>query len=150
MTLKKVVLELARDHDFPNGSRAHGYRFTAPLTADGKIDPDGWKAHRDQCRVHAVKLPLRAGRQFVHEVSFGLESVRSNDRGVGDERASPAGGPDQPLGLERRDRLPQRHQGDAEPVGHLLLRRQLRPGRQLTGEDPLAQRRVDRLVLRHP
>ncbi len=51
MTLKKVVLELARDHDFPNGSRDHGYRFTAPLSDDGKIDPDGWKSHRDQCRV---------------------------------------------------------------------------------------------------
>ncbi|NNF78896.1 MAG: hypothetical protein HKN05_12785 [Rhizobiales bacterium] len=51
MTIKKIVLELARDHDFPNGSRAHGYRFTAPLTDDGRIDPEAWKTHRDQCRV---------------------------------------------------------------------------------------------------
>ena len=51
MSLKRVVLELARDHDFPNGSRAHGYRFTAPLDDDGKIDPEGWKKHRDKCRV---------------------------------------------------------------------------------------------------
>ena len=51
MTIKKIVLELARDHEFPNGSRAHGYRFTAPLTDDGKIDPVAWKENRDQCRV---------------------------------------------------------------------------------------------------
>ena len=51
MTIKKVVLELARDPDFPNGSRDHGYRFTAPLTEDGKIDPEAWKANREQCRV---------------------------------------------------------------------------------------------------
>ncbi len=51
MTIKKVVLELARDPDFPNGSRAHGYRFTAPITEDGKIDAEAWKTHRDQCRV---------------------------------------------------------------------------------------------------
>lgn len=51
MTISKIRLELARDHDFPSGSSRHGYEFTAPLTGEGRIDAGGWRAHRDQCRV---------------------------------------------------------------------------------------------------
>ena len=51
MSLKRITLELARDPEFPNGSREHGYRFTAPLDEAGKIDADEWRKHRDQCRV---------------------------------------------------------------------------------------------------
>ncbi|MEM7425082.1 MAG: hypothetical protein AAF441_03235 [Pseudomonadota bacterium] len=51
MPLKQVVLELARDPDFPLGSREHGYRFVAPLDDEGRIDPQEWKRHRDHCRV---------------------------------------------------------------------------------------------------
>ncbi|MEM1398691.1 MAG: hypothetical protein AAGF58_02365, partial [Pseudomonadota bacterium] len=51
MSLKQIRLELARDPDFPDGSRNHGYEFLAPLTNAGHIDADGWKQHRDRCRV---------------------------------------------------------------------------------------------------
>ena len=51
MSLSKIRLELARDHDFPDGSREHGYEFTAPLSDDGKIFQPEWKAARDRCRV---------------------------------------------------------------------------------------------------
>lgn len=51
MTLKNITLELARDHDFPNGSPDHGYRFTAPLDDDGYIDAVAWKKSREHCRV---------------------------------------------------------------------------------------------------
>lgn len=51
MAIKKIRLELARDHDFPNGSTRHGYEFTAPLDESGHIDPSDWKTHRDKCRV---------------------------------------------------------------------------------------------------
>lgn len=51
MKLKRIRLELARDHDFPSGSSAHGYEFTAPLDNDSKIDSAGWHEKRDQCRV---------------------------------------------------------------------------------------------------
>jgi len=37
MNLNKIRLELARDHDFPDGSRERGYEFTAPLGEDGGI-----------------------------------------------------------------------------------------------------------------
>lgn len=51
MALKKVRLELARDHDFPMGSRARGYEFVAPLDADSNLAPEEWRSHRDRCRV---------------------------------------------------------------------------------------------------
>lgn len=51
MALKRIRIELARDHDFPNGSRERGYDFIAPLTDDGHLDAAEWKASRDRCRV---------------------------------------------------------------------------------------------------
>jgi hypothetical protein len=51
MSLSKIRLELARDHDFPDGSRDRGYEFTAPLAADGRIAVTEWKPARDRCRV---------------------------------------------------------------------------------------------------
>ncbi len=51
MALKKIRLELARDRDFPNGSREHGYEFVAPLDENDRIDAAEWRANRDRCRV---------------------------------------------------------------------------------------------------
>ena len=49
--LQTIRLNLARTPEFPDGSDRHYYRFTAPLDADGHLDPEGWKKHRDMCRV---------------------------------------------------------------------------------------------------
>ncbi|HUF45714.1 MAG TPA: hypothetical protein VMN43_10250 [Aestuariivirgaceae bacterium] len=49
--LKWIRMELARDIEFPSGSRAHGYEFVAPLDKDDRIDADAWRANRDRCRV---------------------------------------------------------------------------------------------------
>lgn len=49
--LRQVRLELARDHEFPNGSRERGYDFIAPLDDKGHIDPVAWKNLKDRCRV---------------------------------------------------------------------------------------------------
>jgi hypothetical protein len=51
MSLKKVRLALARDHDFPRGSRRHGYDLVAPLDSDNRLDPELWKKERKHCRV---------------------------------------------------------------------------------------------------
>ena len=51
MALSIIRLELARDTDFPEGSSLHGYEFVAPLDGEGRIDADGWRAHRKRCRV---------------------------------------------------------------------------------------------------
>jgi hypothetical protein len=51
MTLKRIRLELARDHDFPSGSSAHGYDFAAPLDDEGHLDAAEWRKTRERCRV---------------------------------------------------------------------------------------------------
>lgn len=49
--LRRVRLELARDHEFPNGSHERGYDFIAPLDEKGHIVAAAWRALRDRCRV---------------------------------------------------------------------------------------------------
>lgn len=51
MSMKKIRLELARDREFPNGSRLHGYEFLAPLDAGGRIDAAEWHNRPGACRV---------------------------------------------------------------------------------------------------
>jgi len=50
--LKKIRLEMARSKEFPDGSKLHGYELVAPLTADGHLDAEGWKAAKEKCWVH--------------------------------------------------------------------------------------------------
>lgn len=49
--MKRIRLELARDPEFPDGSRDHGYDLIVPLDTDGHVSQSGWKADRDHCRV---------------------------------------------------------------------------------------------------
>jgi len=51
MALKKVRLELARDPDFPEGSRRHGYELVAPLDEQGHLQAEEWRARRGDCLV---------------------------------------------------------------------------------------------------
>lgn len=75
-SMRRVRLELARDQDHPEGSRAHGYDFIAPLDGDGHIVEEDWRKSKDRCRVkrfwagepdqvgHIVKK--RGGRWAFH------------------------------------------------------------------------------------
>ena len=49
--MHEIRLELARDHDFPEGSHNHGYVLHAPLDSDGKLDQKAWRAHAPACTV---------------------------------------------------------------------------------------------------
>jgi hypothetical protein len=49
--LRRIRLELARTPEFPEGNRAHGYEFVAPVTGDAHIDPKAWKELKPRCRV---------------------------------------------------------------------------------------------------
>lgn len=49
--LVRIRLELARDPEFPDGSKVHGYDLIVPLDKNGLLSPAGWKADRDHCRV---------------------------------------------------------------------------------------------------
>lgn len=51
MTMKRIRLELARDHEHPNGSADHGYEFAAPLDDEGHLEAAQWKTLRDRCVV---------------------------------------------------------------------------------------------------
>jgi hypothetical protein len=51
VSLKKIRLELARDHAFPEGSRRHGYEIVAPLSEIGRIDVAAWRKARERCTV---------------------------------------------------------------------------------------------------
>ncbi|MGL4396795.1 MAG: hypothetical protein ACRCS9_09670 [Hyphomicrobium sp.] len=51
MVLKRIRLNLARDHDFPNGSSEHGYEFIAPIDDAGHLQAGEWREARARCRV---------------------------------------------------------------------------------------------------
>jgi hypothetical protein len=60
--LRKVTLNAARSKEFPEGSIRHGYELLAPLTEEGRIDVEAWKARRGECFVHRFwgdEPPLR-------------------------------------------------------------------------------------------
>jgi len=48
--LRKIRLEVARCHDFPEGSASHGYELTLPLTKEARLDHDDWLKHRGESR----------------------------------------------------------------------------------------------------
>lgn len=51
MSLKQIVLRLARNPDWPDGDDSIGYVLVAPLSADGMIDLEEWRAEREKCKV---------------------------------------------------------------------------------------------------
>ncbi len=51
MSLKRIRLELARDHEFPDGSHERGYDFIAPVDDQGHLNAGEWRDQRDHCRV---------------------------------------------------------------------------------------------------
>ena len=68
MPLKRVRLNLARDHDHPNGSVNHGYDFIAPLDDAGHLVASEWRQNRERCRVRRfwAGRPDEIGR-LVHK-----------------------------------------------------------------------------------
>ncbi len=53
MALSRIVVRLARNPgtEFADGDDHRGYALIAPLTADGKLDADAFKANREKCTV---------------------------------------------------------------------------------------------------
>jgi hypothetical protein len=45
--IRHVRLELARCHEFPEGSADHGYDMSLPLTPEGRLDRETWLEHRE-------------------------------------------------------------------------------------------------------
>lgn len=51
MTLKRVVMRLARNPGHPEGDLHQGYVLVAPLDVDSKLDASEWRAKRAACTV---------------------------------------------------------------------------------------------------
>mgnify|MGYP001619327543 CR=1 FL=1 len=51
MSLKRVLMTMARNPGFPNGDSRYGYEFIAPLTPDGRLDAGAWEAVEAKCTV---------------------------------------------------------------------------------------------------
>ena len=51
MSFNKIRLKLARDHDFPDGSRERGYEFTAPLARTAGSAKATGRPIAARCRV---------------------------------------------------------------------------------------------------
>ena len=91
-TLRKVTLHAARSKEFPEGSIRHGYDFIAPLTEDGHIDLEAWKAHRGECFAHRFwageptmqgLLVHRAGGRGGSTWAFEWKSLEAADEDEG-------------------------------------------------------------------
>ena len=132
--LSKVTLNAARSKEFPDGSIRHGYEFLAPLTPEGRIDVEAWKARRGECFVHRFwgdEPPLRG------LLGSSPGRARRLDLGV---RIRPWSRP-----RRRRGRLPLRRprlQGRRIRVGSGRGRAEAVPGRQRRPEAPIGRGRL--------
>lgn len=84
MALKRVRLELGRTPEFPEGSQNHGYEFVIPLTSEGHIDLDAWRAKPAICTVLRFwgKDPDERGqivRTAAEDWAFSYEPGEADD-----------------------------------------------------------------------
>jgi hypothetical protein len=66
MSLKFMRLELARDHDFPDGSTERGYEIVAPLDVDGHLNASEWHKLRERCKVRRFWAGAEEMGRLVH------------------------------------------------------------------------------------
>src|SRR5512147_572374 len=56
---RRIRLELAREPGHPEGDSGVGYTVLAPLKADGQLDVENARRHRDDCKV----IRFRSGEE---------------------------------------------------------------------------------------
>lgn len=66
MPLKRIRLELARDHDFPDGSRERGYELIAPIDDSDHLVANEWREQREKCRVRRFWAGEEEHGRLVH------------------------------------------------------------------------------------
>jgi hypothetical protein len=83
---RRIVLELAREPQHPNGDARIGYVVVAPLGDDGKVDAETASAFKQECRFSRVRsgetleqgfLKRRAGGSWAFH--YALEDGREDD-----------------------------------------------------------------------
>ncbi|MCA0200081.1 MAG: hypothetical protein LCH56_04500 [Proteobacteria bacterium] len=82
MSLKSVILELARNSQAPHGDRDWRYEFRAPLDERGYFDPKAWDDFKELCTVRRFQngalaetglLCRTAGGRFFFSYRPGFE-----------------------------------------------------------------------------
>ena len=87
MPLKRIRLELARDHDFPEGSSERGYDLIAPIDATDHLAADEWRQERERCRVRRFwagaeeRGKLVHGRGGVWAIDYDPKSTEDDEPG---------------------------------------------------------------------
>lgn len=67
MALKRIRLELARDHDFQDGSRERGYDLIAPIDDNDHLIAEQWRKEREKCRVRRFWAGEEEMGHLVHK-----------------------------------------------------------------------------------
>ncbi len=76
MTMKRIVLQLARNPGAPVGKENQGYTIYAPLRDDGHLDEQEWRARKEECKVvrfnpdpdeRATGLLLYRGSEWIFD-----------------------------------------------------------------------------------
>ena len=86
-TWNRVRLELARGHDYPDGSTRHGYVFVLPLDDAGRIDEVAYRAAPELCTIHRFwegegDAVGRVVRNRAHRWAFSYHAGREDDEPV--------------------------------------------------------------------
>ncbi|MCP8940303.1 hypothetical protein NK718_17390 [Alsobacter sp. SYSU M60028] len=91
-SLKRILLNLARSKQHPDGSARHGYDLVAPLDAEGRLDPSAWHDAKALCRVRRFwagepdmmgHLVHRAGGAGGATWLFDYDATQSDDDEAG-------------------------------------------------------------------
>ncbi len=81
--LYTVRMLLARNPGFPEGSSERGYELHVPLTADGHLDAETWRARKAECSVTRFwhEEPDRKGELIHgrHGWAFSYEPGEADD-----------------------------------------------------------------------
>ena len=90
--LKRIILNLARTKDSPDGSEKHGYDLIAPLDDSGHLDAAAWHQSASACRVRRFwngepdetgRLVHRAGGSGGATWLFDYDPATSGDDEAG-------------------------------------------------------------------
>jgi hypothetical protein len=52
---RQIRIELAREHDYPEGDAGVAYVIVAPLDRSDRIDPILWREHREACGIARLR-----------------------------------------------------------------------------------------------
>lgn len=84
MPLKRIRLELARDHDFPDGSRERGYELIAPVDDSDHLAANEWRQERERCRVRRFWAGEEEHGMLVHKPG-GTWAIDYDPRSASDD-----------------------------------------------------------------